>query len=145
MAATLSLIGSIIAVVQTGDRLVSLLDNVRPFLNAPKGVNLLVNDISSFKDVLVDLQTALDYDIASILAELLINLNKHMQEGGKVLTDLETLVNCSFMKPRGSGPGDSRRVNRIAWTKKVHEVEHLRQRLRDVKMNVLVQLGAIQM
>lgn len=145
MATTLSLIGSIIAVVQTGDRLVSLLDKIRPFFNAPKGLNLLINEISSFKEILIDLQTALDHDVDSIPAKLLISLGRHMEGGGKVLTDLETLVDVSFVRPRGSSPVDMQQVNRIAWTKKLHEVEHLRQRVRDVKMNVLVQLGAIQM
>lgn len=65
MAATLSLIGIIIAVVQTGNRVINLLDKVRPFFNIPKNINLLIGIVSLLKDILVDLSTMLDYPFDS--------------------------------------------------------------------------------
>lgn len=144
MAEILSLVGSVIAVVQAGDRLLSLLDKVRPFFNAPKDINLLVSEVSSFKGILIDLQAVIDHGASLVPVQMTSNVNKNMQEGREILTELDTLVGTSFIRFRRTISGDLGKANRIAWMMKLHDVEHLRQRLQDVKMNVLIQLGAIQ-
>lgn len=140
----LGLIGGIIAVAQAGDRVIELLKKVRPLFDAPKNVDVLIDEISTFKSILADLQNVLNHTATLPIQIGHANINGNIEQAQNVLGELEYLVEHSFVKSEVRPADGSRKINRIAWTKKLHEVEHLRRRLRDIKLNILVQLGGIQ-
>lgn len=146
----LALIGGILAFIQTGDRLVTLLDQIRPLAEAPNEINSLINEITQLNTVFRDFETALE-DVSSNSIpshhERYANMAQTVEEGNNTLLKLQSLISDVFLKSQGrhsDGKSKVPRVNRISWARKREDVQRLRQQLRDVRLTMLVQLGSLE-
>jgi hypothetical protein len=133
----LSIVGGIVAVLQTTDRLLGLVTKLRQHLiDAPSEVSSLSNEIvdfrllfQNFKDVVEDPASA---DLVSEKSEtILANL---IQDGQNVCLQLEGILEGQISRNQSQSGSFSRR-RRIAWLGKRGQVERLKNRLREARMS----------
>lgn len=89
----LALIGGVLAVIQAGDRLVTLLDQIRPLFEAPTEVDSLINEITRLRAVFGDVETTIrDVSPSVILShqERYTSIAQVIKQGNDVLLELQS-------------------------------------------------------
>jgi hypothetical protein len=135
----LSIVASVLAVAQAGDRLIQLVSKIRQFFNALEHVDALINELADLKFVLDTVHMA-----ASNLPEgYSTGFEKALETCNRIILELESTL-ASF-SPRSSNRTSSVQIQmyRIRWLKKKDRVESLRQRLRDAKSTLTLQILSI--
>jgi Fungal N-terminal domain of STAND proteins len=135
----ISIVASIIAIAQAGDRLVQLIPEIRLYFTALEQIDALVDEVSDLRLVLDTTRAS-----ASNLPDVYITgLENSLATCNHIVLELERILN-SFLDrpPRASGLVQTQ-VHRMRWMKKKARVERLRQRLRDAKSTLMLQLLSI--
>jgi len=141
----LSIVASIIGVVQAADRVVGVLSKIKTLINAPREIELLIHDVSGIRSVLQDLRETeklLEFD--KLGRDRLQTLHMYVEEGGDILLELERLIG-EYLTETPTSESDRIKVHRLGWVRKVRQVEKLKMRMRDVKLSISVQLGSISL
>lgn len=140
-----SIVASSIAIVQLADRIGGLLVKLKPLFEAPREIAQLIKDVVSLRSLINNLaEAAKEMDRSDILPVGKIHtLQSFLDEAEDILRDLEQLIE-SFKK--SAQDADTRlKVHRVTWTRKVGEVERLRNRMRDLRLSVTVELSTLHM
>ncbi|KAK0113977.1 hypothetical protein ONS96_014824 [Cadophora gregata f. sp. sojae] len=137
------LVASTIAIVQAADRIGGLLGQLKPLFEAPREVEQLIKDVKSLKSLVVNVsEAAKEMDRSSILpAEKIETLKSFVDEAEDILSELDRLID-SFKKPL-TGIESKLKVHRGTWARRVGEVENLRNRMRDLRLSVAVELSTL--
>ena len=122
-----------------------MLGKLKPLFEAPKEVEQLIKDVKSLKSLIVNVsEAAKEMDPSGILpAEKLETLKSFVDEAEDILNDLDRLVE-SFKKPL-KGIEGKMKVHRGTWSRKLGEVEKLRDRMRELRLSVAVELSTLHM
>lgn len=139
------LVASSIAIVQAADRIGGLLGKLKPLFEAPREVEQLIKDVKSSKSLIVNVsEAAKEMDLSGILpADKIETLKGFVDEAEDILDELDRLIE-TFEKPQ-KGVEAKFKVHRGTWTRKVGEVEKLRNRMRELRLSVAVELSTLHM
>ncbi|PVH76648.1 hypothetical protein DL98DRAFT_657250 [Cadophora sp. DSE1049] len=137
------LVASSIAIIQAADRIGGLLGKLKPLFEAPKEVEQLIKDVASLKSLIINVsEAAKEMDRSGILpAEKIETLKSFVDEAEDILNELDRLIE-SFKKP-SKGIEGKFKVHRGTWTRKVGEVENLRNRMGELRLSVAVELSTL--
>lgn len=141
----IGLVASSIAIVQAADRIGGLLGKLKPLFEAPREVEQLIKDVKSLKSLFVNVsEAAKEMDRSGILpAEKLKTLKSFVDDAEDILNELDRLVE-TFKKPQ-KGIEAKFRAHRGTWTRKVDEVEKLRNRMRELRLSVALEFSTLNM
>lgn len=141
----IGLVASSIAIVQAADRVGGLLGKLKPLLEAPREVEQLINDVKSLKTLINNVaEAAKELGGSGILpSDKVGSLQESVDEAREILSDLGELIkDCE--KPISDKTG-RRRVYRMVWMRKEGHVGRLRERMRDLRLSVAVELSTIHL
>jgi len=143
----LSITASVIAILQAGDRLTTLLGQIKPFFEAREEIDSLFNEVSELHLVLGNLRNTLtDPPSSEFLSTNKVDtLHRLVKDGEATLLQLEELLQHYFVRLPDQNVLGVRKVRRLAWVKKRGQVEKLRRRLRDLRLTIAVQLGSVNL
>ena len=139
----LSILASCIAVTQGADRVAGLLAKCKTLVDAPTQVETLINDVTTLKSLICDLHDtceAISQSAATPIEKTRL-LQHLVEEGNLILLDLERIVEYELKKLKGRNSQGGYKVDRMAWARNTTEVEHLRERMRHLRLSISVQLG----
>ena len=144
MADPLSILASAVTLAQAVDNLRKIITVAQRYKQAPSEVEHLAAEAANAASTLSTLQTSViglanERELPSLdtLRELLAGY-------GHILADMEALLDEKLFAPSSTGDaGAPRKWMRINWMLKRSSVENLRQRLRDNRLAILAELGAI--
>jgi hypothetical protein len=139
----LSIVASIIAVIQAADRVGSLLSKLRCLSNAPLELHALVNEVSDMRIVLYDLRATLR-DIGAwdtLPPERLMHLKKFVISSEAKLNEVEMLISGRFITE--APVGGKVKINRTAWVRRKGHVNSLKNELRELRVAISTSLTAI--
>lgn len=131
----LSIVASVIAIAQAGDRLIQLMAKMRPYFKAFGEIDALIDELCDLKLVLDTAHIAvsnLPQGYITGLAKALDTCNRAVLDLEKILT--ESSRTTSMVKSQ---------IHRVRWWKSKNKVESLRQRLRDSKSTLTLHLLAV--
>ena len=142
MADPLSITASIIAVVATAKGIGKALGKIKNLSNAPDELLALINEVSDLTVVLDDAESLLTRNIdGPLLSRAIQHLGTLLQRAKDILLQLDLLIEYQVVKP-GSTLKDLK-VSRSEWVKSKKKLESYRQRLLDVRLNIMAQLSVV--
>ena len=142
MADPLSITASVIAVVTAAEGVSKTLSKIRRANRAPSEFLALMNEVSDFRVVLDNL----DSYVRSVSSEspssrTLQHLMGLLQRGKDTLLQLDGLVHYQLAKP--SSTTEHPKVSRLEWVKGKRVIEEYRQKLRDIRLNIVAQMATL--
>lgn len=139
----LSVLGSIIAIAQAGDRLIDLIEKARPFIRASKEVDELRDEVLDLTGLLKDLDTCIRelHSSKSLPPDQTEGLERLLKKAEKAVSALEDIVNTV----KGPGRVERDSVDRIAWMRKISKVKRLQEHLHHIRLTMLGYLQSFQM
>jgi Fungal N-terminal domain of STAND proteins len=135
----LSIAVGVLTVVQAGDRIIQLVSKIRLKFDVPEEVNSLINEVSDLRMVL----NTMDVAASNIPREYLVALGKIIDSCNKIILELEGTLNSFSTTPPRRNISLQTQVQRVRWLKRKGKVEDLRQRLRDAKSTLILQILSI--
>jgi hypothetical protein len=135
----LSIAVGVLTVVQAGDRIIQLVSKIRLKFDVPEEVNSLINEVSDLRMVL----NTMDVAASNIPRENLVALGKITDSCNKIILKLEGTLNSFSTTPPRRNISLQTQVQRVRWLKRKGKVEDLRQRLRDAKSTLILQILSI--
>ncbi|KAK0623673.1 ankyrin repeat-containing domain protein [Immersiella caudata] len=147
----LSIVASIVGITQAADRVLVHLSKLKPILTAPRDIQALVDELTDLSRVLEHLKDAInnlprtESNTAKISADVYETLHGLVNGGGAALLMLEHMIENDFLKLSAKKRDGELKVHRLAWARKIGEVQQLRQRLRDVQLIIMVQASCINL
>ena len=113
--------------------------NVR---NAPEELLALINEVSDLQIVLGDIRSYTQTTIISpTLQDAFQHLSVLINRAKDKLLQLDELVQYRLTKPDSAI--DRIKVSRREWTRAKTTIDNFRQSLRDIKLNIIAQMGVI--
>lgn len=135
----LSIIATTISIGQAVDRITSLTAKAKRYRDAPEDISALIAEIADLKLVLDKLQST----TANFPVQDLPTLKRLLDSCGANVLQIETLIREAFVKPGSPEDTSKLKVHRFAWVRKKHEIERLREQLRDSRALLGLQLVGI--
>ena len=141
MAATLSLVASILALVGAAEAVGKTLSKARLLYRAPNEILALNNEISDLTAVTKNIESHLLATNPNIVQESTVHLKTLIERARDRVLQLDKLIQQQLLKS-GSLDGDYK-VFRFKWARLRETVEHHQQALRDAKQNIVMHMLAI--
>ena len=143
MAEALSLVSSIIAVVGAAEACGQMLSKLKILLNAPEEISILYNDITDLTTTLKSVSGCIsssDTETSAIASSwgAAHHMSALVDRAREKILELNEMVHSQFTKA-GSCDGDFK-FCRLRWAKAKSRVESQRQVLRDIRMNIVMQM-----
>ncbi|KAF7510396.1 hypothetical protein GJ744_006675 [Endocarpon pusillum] len=135
----LSIIAITISIGQAVDRITTLTAKAKRYRDAPEDISTLIAEIADLKLVLDKLQST----TANFPVQDLPTLKRLLDSCGANVLQIETLIREAFVKPGSPEDTSKPKVHRFAWVQKKHEIERLREQLRDSRALLGLQLIGI--
>lgn len=143
----LSIIASVIAVCQAGDRIGGLLSCIQTIVNAPGELAALINEVSNIRAAVWGLQSSIAIShglfpssgsLLNILEDCLVHID-----------NIETLIEESVPTRNGvqrlAEEGIIKRTKRMAWMRKRRKVGRIKQQLKDALSAIQLQLLSVNL
>lgn len=145
MAEALSLVASIIAVLQIADSVAKTVSGLKVLYNAPNEVLALNNEVADLRVIFQTLSDRLSADdplgTDSGSDQSAEHLHILIRKAEDHLLQLDEVIRCDSLRYRSVGGNLS--VSRFKWAKVKSRVERHIQALRDVKQNIMVIMLAL--
>jgi len=130
----LSIVASLIAVGQAGDRLLSLIAQTRRYLKAPEEIDALEAELQRLKMVI----GIVDAFALTQLSEHVPSIKRILSDCKRIIDALETiLTECKRGYSSQKQLGQVRMV-RLGWLKRRSRVESYKQQLRDAMASLIL-------
>jgi hypothetical protein len=134
-----TIIGSVIALTQAADRIVSLARKVKHYLSAPEEITALIDEISDLGLVLSKLQSTTPV----FPIQELPTLQKLLDSSNNTMLQLENMIQHVCVKSIDSGGSEELRFRRLTWLKEKRKIDRLRQQLRHSSSLLMLQLVVV--
>jgi len=133
----LSILGTILAIQQSGDKVVAILQTIRRAAHAPEQLNALINEISDEKTVVSHLRDLLQlaHDNGIDIGDL-SPLGTHVALATGHLVELENVIVGRLTKATG-------KVDRITWARLGSQLESMRRNLQQDRVKLSQDLSAL--
>ena len=142
MADPLSITASIIAVMGAAEGVSKGFSKIKDFRRAPDDFLALMNEISDLRIVLGDVErNTREAGRFSIPHEQTAHMLDLTQRAKDRLLELDQLVQYRLVKPAAGGM----RISRREWIIAKPTIVRFRESLRDVRLNLLTQMGSMNM
>ena len=142
MADPLSITASIIAVIGTAEGIGKTFAKIRNIRYAPSEVLALMNEVSDLTVILGDVERYFVRDTSRTLnPELLRTLSTLVNRAKEHILELDQLIHYRLLKAHSTKT--EFKVSRHEWVAAKHITKQFRQRLRDVRLNLVTQMVVI--
>lgn len=133
-ASVITVIGAVGGVSATIQRLLSL-------RGAHDAVSALNNEVSDLRLVLEPIRTLLQNNSRSIQPEIALSIGNSSDQAGRLLRELETVIN--FSKMSRQGPQSKLDFNRAAWYRQSSRIKRIQSDLRSLRNRLNTALNVL--
>ena len=143
MTDPLSIITSVVTLIGTTDSILKTLQSFKDLRKAPSEVLALVNEVTDLRVVLDNVSDYITEAEQTKLSDTkrLQHITTLIKRAEEHLLKLDDVIHSAIGK---SGPSrEGSKMWRIQWMKAKGPVEIIRQRLRDVRLNIVTQMMVI--
>ena len=143
MADPLSITASIIAVIGAAEGVSKSLAKIKNIRNAPQEILGLINEVSDLRIILRDVERYVIREVNqhSHSPEQLQTLSILIIRASDYLLELDKVIQYRLVK--ASSTSADFKVSRREWAVARSTIEKFRQSLRDVKLNIITQMGVM--
>ena len=140
MADPLSITASIIAVIGAAEGVSKGFSKIKDIRKAPSDLLALMNEVSDLSVILGDVESNIRHaDRVPLPREQTAHMSALIQRAKDRLLELDQLIQFRLVKPAT----DKIKISRREWTIAKPTITKLRESLRDIRLNLLTQMVAM--